>query len=273
MPDTDTIPAPSSPPQPEPPQPPPAARHRSTRHVVSIVSGSVVGLLSFALLAGGAAALWANGEKKDDGYLWSSTERVSTHTSALATENADVDLDGAGWLVDSGSLGKIRLKATSRTDAPIFVGIARTSDVARYLHGTRHATVTDIHTKTFRTKFHIDTRTTNGTRAVGAPIDQRFWAASSYGMGTREFTWKIKDGNWSVVVMNADGSKNVDAAVSGGAEAPFLAPLGWSLLGGGLVLLIGAGGLIALGVRGSRPRLAEPTAAEPTPTDEPTPAA
>jgi hypothetical protein len=249
MPDTDTILAAPSAPQP-PPKSPPAGRRRSTRHVVSIVSGSVAGVLSVALLAGGAASLWANGEKKDDGFLWTSTERVSTHTSALATENADVDLDGAGRLVDSGSLGKIRLKAASRTDAPIFVGIARTADLARYLHGTPHATVTDIHTKTFRTKFHLDTRTTNGTRAVGDPSTQRFWAASAYGIGTRELTWKIKDGDWSVVVMNANGSKGVDAAVSAGAEAPFLGPLGWSLLGGGFVLLIGAVALVSVGVRG-----------------------
>src|SRR3954447_670172 len=160
MPPTATATVPVAPPELSTPP-----RRRSTRHVVSIVIGTVIGLLAFALVAGGAAALWANGEKKDDGYLWTSTERVSTSTAALATEN--VDLDGAGWLVDAGTLGKIRLKVGSRTDAPIFVGIARTADVSRYLRGTSHAIVTDIDTKAFRTKFHVNYRTTAGSRAVG----------------------------------------------------------------------------------------------------------
>jgi hypothetical protein len=251
MPPTATVPA-------APPEPP-TARRRSTRHVVSIVIGSVVGLLAVALVAGGALTLWANGEKKDDGLLWTSTERVSTSTAALATENVDVNLDGAGWLVDSGTLGKIRLKVASRTDAPIFVGIAPTSAVSAYLRGTSHAIVTDIDTTAFRSTFHVNSRATAGARPVGDPTTQRMWVASSYGAGTRDFTWKVKDGDWSLVVMNGDGSRGVDAAVSAGAEVPFLGPLGWSLLGGGLVLLIGSAGLVALGIRGGAGRRAEPT--------------
>jgi hypothetical protein len=251
---------PTSPPQ--PPQPPASPRRRSTRHVVSIVLGSVVGLLAFACVAGGALTLWADGQKKDDGFLWTSTERVATSTSALATDNLDVDLDGAGSLVDAGALGKIRLKAESRTDAPLFIGIARTSDVSRYLRGTAHAIVTDVDTETFRTSFTLDSRIVPGARAVGDPWKQDFWVASSYGTGQRELSWKVKDGDWSVVLMNADGTRGVDAAVSAGAEAPFLAPLGWSLLGGGLLLLLVSGGLVAVGVRGGTRRSTEaaPTA-------------
>jgi hypothetical protein len=244
-----------------PPERPTAPRRRSARHVVSIVIGSVVGLLAFALVAGGATTLWANGEKKGDGFLWTSTERVATSTAALATDNIDVNLDGAGWLVDSGSLGRIRLKVASRTDAGVFVGIARTRDVSEYLRGTSHAIVTDIDTTAFRTKFHVNSRATAGARSVGDPTTQRIWVASSYGLGPRELSWKVKDGDWSVVVMNADGSAGVDAAVSAGAEAPFLGPLGWSLLGGGLVLLLVSGGLLTLGVRGGAARRSEPTPA------------
>jgi hypothetical protein len=249
-----TAASPAAPPQ----RPTPPPRHRSTRHVVSIVAGSVVGLLAFALVAGGALTLWANGEKKDDGFLWTSTERVATSTAALATENVDVNLDGAGWLVDSGTLGKVRLKVASRTDARVFVGIARTSDVSSYLRGTSHAIVTDIDTTTFRTKFHVNSRTTAGARPVADPTTQPIWVAMSYGAGTRDVSWKVKDGDWSVVVMNADGSRGVDAAVSAGAEAPFLGPLGWSLLGGGLVFLLVSAGLLALGVRGAPVATPEP---------------
>jgi hypothetical protein len=244
---TTTAPAPASPPE----RPPPGAR-RSTRHIVSLVIGGFVGLLAVAFLAGGALSLWANGEKNDDGYLSTRTERLSTNTAALATENLDVDLDGAGWLVDAGTLGKIRLEVASRTGEQVFVGIARTSDVSAYLRGTPHAIVTDIDTSPFRSGFRNSYRTVAGPGSAGAPTAQRIWVASSYGTGTRELTWKVQDGDWSVVVMNADGSPRVDAAVSAGAEAPFLGPLGWGLLGTGFVLLLISGGLVAVGVRGTR---------------------
>jgi hypothetical protein len=228
---------------------------------VSIVIGSVVGLLAMALIAGGALTLWANGEKKDDGFLWTSTERVSTSTAALATQNLNVNLDGAGWLAGTGTLGKIRLKVAPSPDARILVGIARTSDVSAYLRGASHAIVTDVDTTPLSAKFHVNYRTHAGARALDNPTTQRMWVASSYGVGTRDLTWKVRDGDWSLVVMNADGSRGVEAAVSAGAEARFLGPLGWSLLGGGFVLLLASGGLVALGVRGGGSRRADPVQA------------
>jgi hypothetical protein len=59
-------------------------------------------------------------------------------------------------------------------------------------------------------------------------------------------TWDVEHGSWSVVVMNADGSRGVDAGVSAGANVPILPVIGWGFLGGGLVLLAVAGGLVFL---------------------------
>jgi hypothetical protein len=55
-------------------------------------------------------------------------------------------------------------------------------------------------------------------------------------------------------VMNADGSRGVDAGVCAGANVPVLSAVGWGALGGGLLLLAVAGGLIYVGIRlpGSR---------------------
>ena len=71
-------------------------------------------------------------------------DRFSTDTSALATENLDVDLDGAGALLDAGALRQVRIKAESNDGKPLFVGIARTSDVSDYLRGSSHALITDV---------------------------------------------------------------------------------------------------------------------------------
>ena len=61
--------------------------------------------------------------------------------------------------------------------------------------------------------------------------------------------WEIEDGNWSVVVMNADGSLGVDADISAGADLPFLNELGRTALGSGAFALVMGIGLIAVGIR------------------------
>jgi hypothetical protein len=222
------------------------ATKRSTGTRVAAFAGAgVVGLLALVLLAAGGIGLWANGQKDDDGYLSTGSDRFATSTYALATENLDVDSQGAGWLINSDRYGKVRLKVDSRAGKPVFVGIARTSAVTRYLRDTAHATVTDVSYSPFK----ADYRTQRAGGQPALPGDQRFWAASAHGSGQQTLTWDVEHGSWSIVVMNADGSQGVDAGVSAGANVPILSVVAWSALGLGLVLLVAAGGLVALGVR------------------------
>ncbi len=84
------------------------------------------------------------------------------------------------------------------------------------------------------------------------PADQTFWAASATGAGEQTLEWEPEDGSWSVVVMNADGSRGVAADLSIGGE---LDPLIWIavglLLGGGLFAAAAALAITA-GVRRRR---------------------
>lgn len=229
----------------------PRSRGRSAGRIAALVAGSLAGLVALALVIGGGALLWGNGQKDEDGYVSTGTHRLHTSTYALATDNLDIDLEGAGWLLDNDRLGHVRVQATSRNDKPVFVGIAPTRDVSGYLAETAHSSVTDIEDGPF-SSFHVTYRDHGGSVEPAAPAEQRFWAASAQGTGSQAMTWKVRDGDWSVVVMNADGSAGVDARVRAGAEVPFLAPAGWITLGGGLVLLAGAGGLLYLGIRKPR---------------------
>jgi hypothetical protein len=222
-----------------------APRRSKGARIAAFAGAGVVGLLALVLLAAGGIALWANGQKNDDGYLATGSDRFATSTYAIATENLDVDAEGAGWLINSDRYGKVRLKVDSRAGKPVFVGIARTSAVTRYLRGTAHATVTDVS----YSPFEADYRTQGAGSRPALPGDQRFWAASAQGSGQQSLTWDVEHGSWSIVVMNADGSRGVDAGVSAGADVPILPVVGWSALGLGLVLLVGAGGLVVLGVR------------------------
>jgi hypothetical protein len=220
---------------------------QSAGRIVAIVSGAIAGLVAFGLVLVGAVLLYANGQKDHDGYVSTGSDRFHTQTYALATDDLDVNTDAPDWVDTGTALGHVRLKATSRDGKPVFVGIARTKDVDAYLRGTSHATVTDVDYSPFNASY----RTHSGSRPA-PPVAQRFWSASANGNGTQTVEWKVRSGNWSVVVMNADGSANVDAGVSAGADAPWLSAVGWGTMGGGAVLAIIAGTLVFVGVR--RPR-------------------
>lgn len=226
----------------------PARRGRSAGRIAALVAGSVAGVLALVTLAAGGALLWGDAQKDHDGYLSTGTDRFHTRTAAITTDNLDVDTGGASSLVGHRLFGTVRVRAESRAGKPVFVGIARTADVDRYLRGTAHATVTDVDTS----PFHATYRTTGGARRAGLPAERSFWAASARGMGRQELTWKVKDGNWSVVVMNADASRRVDAGVSAGAKLPWLDEAGWVTVGGGVLLALLATGLIVAGTRAPR---------------------
>ena len=157
----------------------------------------------------------------------------------LATESLDMDLDG----FDAGLAGKARLQVTSAAGDPVFVGIAPTQDVERYLAGTEHATLTHLDTSPFQ----ATTETVPGDRAPADPATQDIWSASTSGTGTQSLEWDIEDGDWSAVVMNPDGSRGVDVRASAGADASFLQPLALGLLGGAAGADARRCGLVAMG--------------------------
>jgi hypothetical protein len=221
------------------------APRRSGGRIAAIVASGVVAVASLGFLGTGGLLLWGDSKQDDNGFISTGSERFSTETSALATDNLDVDLDGAAFLLDDGAFGDVRVKAESNDGKPVFVGIARTDDVTDYLRGTSHALVTDLDYSPFQADY--DTR--QGERSPGAPSAQRFWAATARGDGEQTLTWDVDDGDWSVVVMNADGSTGVDAGISAGARVGWLGEAGWVSLGSGLVLLALAGGLLYMGVR------------------------
>jgi hypothetical protein len=218
--------------------------------IAAIVVGGLLTLVSLGVFAAGVIGLWADGQKDDQGYISTRTERFHTGTAALRTENLDVDLGGTATVLGSDLYGKVRLRVTPRAGKDLFVGIARTRDVTRYLRGTGHTSVTHIDYH----PFDVDYATTGGARRAPAPATQRIWAAQAHGRGAQTLTWDVDDGDWSVVVMNADGSPGVDADVRAGANVSWLDEVAWAALGTGVVLLVISGALLYTGARTPRRR-------------------
>ena len=210
-----------------------------------MVAAGLAGLLSLGLLAAGGLLLWGDSRKDDQGYLSTRTERFATNTYALSTDSLDVDLDGADWLLDRDRFGKVRLTVDPNTSKPVFVGVARTADVSRYLDGSSHELVDDVDFSPFT----ADYRRVDGEAKLDAPANHRFWEESVEGSGRQTLTWEVRDGDWSIVVMNADASRSVDVGVKAGAELGFLNGAGWGAIIGGLILLSLAVRMEVLGIR------------------------
>jgi hypothetical protein len=217
-----------------------------TGPILATVTGGVVAFLAIILIAAGAALFWVSDNKTDaDGYYTTATHTYSSPTRALTTQNLDVGGDAPGWLFSSDTFGHVRVDPRA-TDSgkPVFVGIARTRDVDTYLEGVQHDEVSDLDFDPFT----LDKSRRAGEGRPAMPAAQTFWAASS--ADGRPLDWKVRSGDWSVVMMNADGSPGVSVDASVGANAPLIRELAWWLTIPGAVLGLIALGLVGLGARG-----------------------
>ena len=163
--------------------------------------------------------------------------------------------------------GKVRIRGESAGTKTLFIGIGPAADVARYLGNVGHANVQDVEFDPFRVTY----LPIEGGAPDGPPADRGFWAASASGVGTQTLTWKVRDGDWSIVLMNADGSRGIAADVDVGAKMSFLLWVAIGVLIGGLLVTAGSTALIVLAARTPRRQTAqpEPPAADPTPAPEP----
>ena len=225
----------------------PPRRGRSGGRIAPVVAGGLVGLVAIALLIGGGALLWGDGEKDDAGYLSTGTHGLHTGTYALATDNLDIDLDGAGWLLDADRLGHVRVQATSRDDKPVFVGIARRVTCRPISPGARTR-----RSPTSRTgRSAPSTSPTAITPVTSSPPLPRPALLGRLRAGRRLADDDLEGPRRRLVGRGHERGRlrRSRCRVRAGADVPFLGPASWITLGGGLVLLIGAGGLLYLGIR------------------------
>ncbi len=252
-----------------PPSPP--TSNWTTGRVVAAVVGSLLLLTSTGLLTAGGAMLWADQNQRDDaGYVW--TPEVNLRTGQYAITTDGVVLEGAGldWVVDD-LLGTVRFKATPVTAADsLFIGVARTADVDAYLRGVGYEMLGPLGQRsTVATPSTAMTSVPGGNPAM-PPGEASMWVASAEGSGTQVIDWRPSEGQWTVVLMRADGRAGVSADVSAAATVPGLTWVAVVLLSIGL-LAAGAGAVLLAGAVSRAHRHDPPGAvpAGPTPTGPP----
>ncbi len=202
--------------------------------IVSVVVGAVLALGALAPLVAGGAVLWADRTQRDSaGFLNSPTTTLSTDARALVSETVTLHLDGPDWAVDRSIIGDVRLRFTpDASSQAIFVGIAPARDASAYLTGTQYATVTDFSGGRVTTVQH------RGGSPATAPASADIWVASATGTGTQTLTWAPRDGDWTIVVMNADARPGLSVEADAGATAPILTLIVGGLLFGGAQLFV-----------------------------------
>jgi hypothetical protein len=214
-----------------------------------LVAGSILCVIGLVFLAGAGWALWKDRADRDgQGFVTFGTADLRTEQYAIV---GDLRGDGPSWLYGPTVLGDARVRATSRADQPLFIGIARKDDVSRYLGGAGYATIYS---------FEVSADGTHpGGAPSGPPSRESIWAASTQGAGAQTLLWTPRAGDWSVVFMNADAGANVDVRGDASAKLPVLP---W--LAGGLLIIGGTTGLIGAWVlvrgirRGSHAPRSEP---------------
>ncbi len=221
----------------------------TTRRLVAIVLGVllVVPGLGF-LYAGGGLVLSIGSTRDSAGYATSRVIDISSPTSAVVAADVGVvvDADTPDWLLRALD-AELRLTVNGAATGPaLFAGVGPADKVATYLAGADRDQVSGI---TGDLPSYQRINGSDATAAVSSPADQTFWLASVSGAAPLTLDWTATRGDLVVVLMNADGSPGVDAAVTGGARSSAVPPLTWTSIGLGVLLLGGAAALFVFAAR------------------------
>ena len=225
-----------------PPEPAPTAGGGVGR-IVLLVLGSIAAIFAFLALAGGCALVAVDQtQRDDDGFLVSPREDFSSPTYAIVSESAELDTDGAEWALDA-FLGTVRVR--SESGRPVFVGIARAADVAGYLGDVERDVVADIEDDPRYERLE-------GRAPTESPGEQTFWMAQVSGSDEQTLEWEPEDGDWQLVLMNANASRGVSSELAIGAELDSVLWIGIGLLVAGALLAALAALAISAGIRRRR---------------------
>jgi hypothetical protein len=213
--------------------------------VTGIVVGALLALGGLIAAGGGGATLATIGS---DGTVGSGQQSFATSGAALVSSSADLRRPHEV----SDIVGDPRVRLSVHATAPssgVFVGVGPAADVERYLASAPIDEVTDFDVDPFKMKHHPR----GGSARPEAPGKQSFWTAKASGTDGATLHWKAQSGEYRMVVMNADGSPGVRTRGDVAVTIPHTSAISWSLIGGGLALLLAGIATIALSVRASAP--------------------
>jgi len=214
--------------------------------IILIVLGAVSLLFGLALAAGGGVVLFAQSAFRDaQGFFVSGPHTFTSDGYAVTSQRLDLGVNPERGAFQIGGIFTLRLRVVGQSTKPVFVGVGPSGDVDAYLARSAHDEVTDVRMRPFRATY----RPAPGAAPPGSPGSQRFWARTATGTGEQTLTWQPRSGRWTLVLMNADGSRDVAARMSIGVRVRFLTWIAIGLLIAALLAFIAGGLMLYFGVR------------------------
>jgi hypothetical protein len=220
----------------------------SAGRIVLLVFGILFVLAAFGLLVSGGILMAVDSAFKDnEGYFTTSFQPVDAGSSMIVSEQAKIRM-ASKWKVYQESPVSIKIEAyNDDSNKPIFIGIARESEMSNYLKDRSYDEITGFDFE----NSEIELRHHTGTDGSSTPADRNTWVASASGKGEQSLTWDLASGDYNLVIMNADGSSPIKAHVSFGARvAGIIHAVGIGLIIGGAVALIIGGVMIFFAAKG-----------------------
>ena len=212
-----------------------------TRRTTMIGLGTVLVVVGLVLIVNFGLASLAHSPAFRDHNL---TDPFTIEVPSRAVVTDDIELLRWNTMPDFVTPDDVRVEGVAAGSGSLFMGIAPTDAVARYLDGVAHDEITEWDSKQDDIEYVVYTRN-EGAADPAAPGTEDFWVASVSGSGELALDWSIESGEWALVIMNADGSPGVAADVRFGvATLPVLLPIGLATLAVGLVALISGGRVI-----------------------------
>ncbi|GAA0977440.1 hypothetical protein GCM10009555_038620 [Acrocarpospora macrocephala] len=220
---------------------PHAPAHRWTSGaILAVLSGSVLALVAAGTAFAGIGAATLHFHRDSDGFIAVDAGPVTTTTYAITTGDVRLTTPGARFLRDY--VGRIRIEAHS-TGTPVFIGVAPTAAVDRYLGNVAHDQLRQLGQSSQHLRH-------GGSQPAAPPLGQHFWAAQSDGS---TLSWETEPGEWTLVLMNADATPGVTADLRLAAAVPALGGLTAGLLATSALFALTGAGLILLGLHLAAP--------------------
>ncbi len=221
----------------------------SAGKIVLLVFGVIILLVSLVFMAGGGTLIWADNTIKDnEGFYTTKTVQFDRDSYAIVTPSADIDLKAA-WVLDWGNLVTFKVEGSNNDPSKqIFLGVAEELAVKDYLSGVDYDELSQFSIYPYRVNYSNHP----GASKPAAPTSQTFWTVSAHGASTQTLNWDLETGNHVLVLMNSDGSSDIDLSIVVGPKVPRILGIGVGLLVGGIVVLLIGGTMIYLAVRRSQ---------------------
>jgi len=219
-----------------------AANKQRTRIFARFLPGASLAVIGSLLALAGGGVLAAFGT---DGTLASGPHLLSTPASAVVSPITTIKHTADVTTIAAQPTLRISARPVQGTGR-VFVGIGRAADVERYLAGVSTQDVTSLSVDPYAI-----TGTLHGGRTTARPpATQRFWVTQANSTHTAAINWRIRDGQYRVVIMSASGHGGFATTTAFGITVPNIADYAIA----GLVLgLLMAGGGTALLIRTNRP--------------------